>query len=599
MSKIVYLILCILLTNVAISQVKELDTLLQKKKYTIFKNKINKLDLDSSSYYYYLGKQYLQKRKISLAFKALEKVDTTKLIKPFKAWYFYTLGDIYRYQNREEKSFRLKIKSQNAFKEIGDFLMENKVNYDLHYTLFSQDFLNYDGSFYLKTFLENAKKMNISEQLLTAHLSLCFTDIKPNNLDKSSFHLEEARRYANMIKTPEAYYKLNNYKAVFLQSYKKDLDLAEIHADSMIYYARLLKSPDRIDSSLKTKAYNYTLKGEYNKAIHLLKKADSLPIVENVFNRKKQTYQYLSINYENLNDIKSSNFYLKKLINYKDSINIIAQNTVLTQLETIELSKRNLSLESEKQRQKMYLFFSIVGLVLMIILIITGLMFYRKKRILAEKEKELETIDARNEEKDKQRQRIAGELHDDLGGLIIAIRRCFENLKIRKDRFLEEEENLISTARNLLDEVYQKVRNIAHIEDSASNRSEYWIDSIRDFANNVTEASKLNIDINTYGLEDFINVSLENDLRRIVVELITNVLKYAKAKEVSVEIIQRDKIINILVEDDGKGFDTKDLNKVKGIGLKNIKKKVEELKGILSIDSLIDKGTTVIIEIPV
>ncbi|WP_422104168.1 tetratricopeptide repeat-containing sensor histidine kinase [Winogradskyella sp.] len=590
--KVVYLVFSILFSNVATSQVRLLDSLLENKQYSTFNYKINVIDLDSNSYHYYLGKLYLQKRNIDSAFSLLKKVDTTQLTKPYKAWYFHVLGDTYRYQNREERAFQLKIKAQELFKETSNLLMENKVNYDLHYTLFSQDFLDYDGRSYLMTFFENAKKNDTPEQLLTAHLSFCFMDILPNNLEKAIFHLDEASKYANMIGTPEAFYKVNNYKAVFLQSYADDYTNAEIHADSMIHYAEILKSPDRMDSSLKTKAYNYTLQGDYEKAIQILKKADALPIAENIFNRKKQLYQYLSINYENLNDFKSSHLYLKKMISYKDSINIVAQNTVLTQLETIELSKKNLILKAEKQKQKMYLYTSIIGLMLIIILTIFMSMYYRKK-------KELDTIDARNEEKDKQRQRIAGELHDDLGGLIIAIRRCFENLKIRKDRFLQEEESLILTARSLLEEVYQKIRNMAHVEDSASRRSEYWLDSIHDFANNVTEASKLNIDISTHGLEDFVNVSLENDLRRISVELITNILKYADAKEVTIEIILRDKIISILVEDDGNGFDTSKLKNTKGIGLRNIKKKVEELKGTLNIDSLIHKGTTIIIEIPV
>ena len=128
--------------------------------------------------------------------------------------------------------------------------MDNQVNYDVYYTLVSQDFLGYDGELYLKTFFENAEKENLSEQLLTAHLNLSFLNTENTDLEKRLFHLQEATKYAQQIGTLHAFYTLYNYKAVFYQNYTTNYEKAEMQADSMLYYAKQLNNINRIDSCL-------------------------------------------------------------------------------------------------------------------------------------------------------------------------------------------------------------------------------------------------------------------------------------------------------------------------------------------------------------
>ncbi|WP_430412134.1 tetratricopeptide repeat-containing sensor histidine kinase [Kordia sp.] len=593
--KIKYLLVffCLIIFKSSKAQEKEFDHLLKNRNYKLFSNSIESLiSSDSSKYFFYKSKFFLKERNIKEALKALEKVDTLKLSENYKAWYLYVLGDCYRYNNQEEKSFSCKLKAQKLFRNIGNVVMENKINHDLHYTLVSQDFLEYDGNSYLKTFYENARENNLTEQLLTAHLGLSLLNYSELKNEQASFHLDEAKKFAKKINTNEAYYRLYNYSAVINQSYTTDYENAIKFSDSMIHYAKLLNSSNKIESSLKTLAYTYTLQGDYEKAILQLLRADSLSITENVFNRKRKLYEYLALNYESVGRIDSAYSYHKKMVKYKDSINIESQNKILAFLGTSELEQQNLILDKERLHNQNLAYLGLIGFLSLLIVVAIVLMYYRKKKLIAE-------INARNEEKDKQRQRIAGELHDNLGSLIVAIKQCFENLKMSKDRFLQEENNLMSKARELLEEAYQKIRNMARIENAASDPSEYWIDAVRNFAFNVTESNDLNIEINTYGLEDFINTTLEDDLRRMVIELITNIIKHANAKEVSIEIMHRNNLLNIIVEDDGEGFEITITKEKKGMGLYGIEKKVNELNGKLTIDSKINKGTTIIIDIPV
>jgi signal transduction histidine kinase len=85
-------------------------------------------------------------------------------------------------------------------------------------------------------------------------------------------------------------------------------------------------------------------------------------------------------------------------------------------------------------------------------------------------------------------------------------------------------------------------------------------------------------------------------LYRITQELINNVLKHAEAKNVSLQIGQRDEKIILMIEDDGKGFDV--LAHKDGYGLHNLNARTQLMNGTMVIDSQVGKGTSVLIEIP-
>lgn len=594
------LIFCLFTCQISYAQVNLLDSLLVDKKFDkvipLIQGLIN-LDNDSTSYWHYRGKLHLERREFDKVFETLRKIDTLKLPADYKGWFYYILADSYRYSNQEEKAFPLKLRAQRLFREESNEIMENKVNYDLHYTLISQDFLDYDGESYLRAFFENAQKNNLPEQLLTAHLGLSFLQISPSNTDEARFHLDQANKYALQINTADAFFKIHNYKAVFHQNFTADYESATMHIDSMLYYANVLNSFNKIESTLKTKAYNATLQGDYNSAITQLLIADSLPISENVFNRKRGLYQYLALNYENLGELDKAYSYLKKMNQYKDSINITTQNTILTLLETEELGKKNLMLSTERTWFRNLLVTSFLILALSSVLAFFMIRNLKRKKLLAEKEKEIRAMDARIEERDKQRQRIASELHDNLGSIMVAIQLCFQNLKVRKDRFLLEEERLVSKARGLLDEAYQKIRNMAYYEDAASRRSEGLITSITDFVVKVSKGKDLLIDVHSHGMENALDAELENELGRITIELLMNAIKHAEASEISVDITKGKNELSIVVEDDGIGFDVDLLDKQKGLGLVGMEKQVERLNGQMTIDSRKGKGTTILIDI--
>jgi signal transduction histidine kinase len=79
---------------------------------------------------------------------------------------------------------------------------------------------------------------------------------------------------------------------------------------------------------------------------------------------------------------------------------------------------------------------------------------------------------------------------------------------------------------------------------------------------------------------------------------LTNTLKHAEATEITISMTEDEDGINIIIEDNGKGFNPKAINKKEGMGLANIEKKTEQLNGTFNIDSFEGKGTSIIIDIP-
>ena len=92
---------------------------------------------------------------------------------------------------------------------------------------------------------------------------------------------------------------------------------------------------------------------------------------------------------------------------------------------------------------------------------------------------------------------------------------------------------------------------------------------------------------------------VELNVFRIVQEALTNILKYAEATEVNIQLIHNTKeraVLNITIEDNGKGFDMNHYSP--GIGLSNMEDRAKELKGTFSLDSTPGQGTIIFIEIP-
>ena len=89
---------------------------------------------------------------------------------------------------------------------------------------------------------------------------------------------------------------------------------------------------------------------------------------------------------------------------------------------------------------------------------------------------------------------------------------------------------------------------------------------------------------------------IELNLYRVIQELTQNVVKHSEASKLDIQLYQFQGNLHLILEDNGKGFQTE--SGKDGIGLQNIKSRVESMHGTLNYDSKIERGTIVTIKIP-
>ncbi|MFD2567756.1 sensor histidine kinase [Pseudotenacibaculum haliotis] len=370
---------------------------------------------------------------------------------------------------------------------------------------------------------------------------------------------------------------------------------------------------------------NYYKLNQQNESIKYYKEGVSVPIILGRQRYKKSiAYDWIIKYYKNINKLDSALIYIDKK-NKLDSLISYGNNL---EFSTI-YNNQKLRDESEEQK-KTYDNYLIVGISFFLFLItISSLTIKnsRRKRLLAIQEKELEiqknialaqekeletqknltllkeqeitTINAMIEGQEKERKRVAEDLHDNLGSVIATLKLHFDNLRINREKKKIDQETLFDKTESLIDEAYKKVRSIAHAKNAGVIANQGLLTAVEIMAEKISSATNnFEIQVVYSGLDTPLDNSLEIALFRIIQELTTNIIKHAEASFVTIGLNEHQDGINIMIEDNGKGMDASQINLKKGMGLHSIQTRVEHLKGDFTIDSTPTKGTTIIINVP-
>lgn len=235
------------------------------------------------------------------------------------------------------------------------------------------------------------------------------------------------------------------------------------------------------------------------------------------------------------------------------------------------------------------------------IIALSGMLAYRVKLMQGVSEKLLieknliqqQRTQAVLEAEERERIRIARDLHDGVGQTLAAARMTLGNYVSQKKIESPEMQNSL----NLLEDGIKEIREISH-NMMPSSLTKFGLSSaLKQFTNKINALGKIEIELQIVGFKERSDEKIELVLYRIVQEIISNIIKHAEAKKVSIELVRHDDELILIIEDDGRGFDTAKTEN-HGIGLKNIATRVEYLNGNVNFDSSIGKGTSVVIEIP-
>jgi len=186
-------------------------------------------------------------------------------------------------------------------------------------------------------------------------------------------------------------------------------------------------------------------------------------------------------------------------------------------------------------------------------------------------------------------------LHDRLGSMLSTVKLYFSSVEEQMDKLKEQNKEQYNKANHLLDEACEEVRKISHNLVSGELIKFGLLSSLQQMKRTIEDAGQLKINVLAFGIENRLDSMVEIELYRIIQELVNNILRHSKATEVTIQLNKSEKNLNIVVEDNGIGFDLKSVKE--GMVLKNIRTRVNKLKGFLSVDSSKGRGTTTIIDI--
>ncbi len=215
-----------------------------------------------------------------------------------------------------------------------------------------------------------------------------------------------------------------------------------------------------------------------------------------------------------------------------------------------------------------------------------------------EKEKQnskISTLTALLEGQEQERGRLARDLHDGLGGLLSGTKLQLSYLDPHQSENIEAG---ISKSINQIDGAVEELRRVAH-NLMPDLLMKYGLEvAIQEFASRMSN-SALNIHTEFISYSNSISEEKQLLLYRIIQELVNNVIKHAKASEIIIQISEAENVLNLTVEDDGKGFDRKSLDIRKTAGFHNIESRVQFLKGTMNITSELNIGTSIELQIPI
>ena len=311
---------------------------------------------------------------------------------------------------------------------------------------------------------------------------------------------------------------------------------------------------------------------------------------------------------------------LQRLVRMKDSLNnlvtqrrinelAVAYQTEQKEQEISALEQQNYqaSLALEKERYQRHLNLLILGS-LMVALLSGGYVFFRKKahetKVL-EQERQLQVQQLRHQQQtqvlsaliegqEKERQRLASDLHDGLAGRLSGIAFTLSKFTNAPPRTptVRDVQRVRDHINSSLDELRYIARNL-----TPQTLSEDGLEvALKDYCSSL-EGSDSHIILQYYDTEAPPEASVSLTLYRIVQELIHNAVKYARASEILVQYIREGPRIEITVEDDGVGFDPTHSSSGSQMGLTNIRTRVDYLNGQLEIQSAPGEGTTVWVQV--
>ena len=199
---------------------------------------------------------------------------------------------------------------------------------------------------------------------------------------------------------------------------------------------------------------------------------------------------------------------------------------------------------------------------------------------------------------EQERNRLARELHDDIGQALTAVKLDLQMLNQKLESPLAGEP--LSRSINMINDTITDVRKLVFNLRSPSLEEENSLkEMLQDMANEICARAEIKLEMNLAGLNQKLSWDVEIAIYRCIQEALTNVARHARAQNVLIDVGMQYETIEIAITDDGKGFDVNKVEKgSQHVGLNGMKERVSLVDGRFNITSELGKGTSIKIEMP-
>ncbi|PIB34163.1 hypothetical protein BFP72_01320 [Reichenbachiella sp. 5M10] len=472
-----------------------------------------------------------------------------------------------------------------------------------------------------KAQFRNSLALNPEDRIRAILLgNLGLAEEKDGNHDKALEYYQESLDISMRLGDPVSQYTTMDFmSALFLQKGEYDKALAYSY-QTMKAYERDNRAPELL------KAYNrigliHAQVNHYDSAdyyYHLsLEIAQALGSVDVMY-----IYANLAFNHAHQGEYKKAYEELNIHTTMKDSVLTLEKSwqveELLAKYESASKEKEISILQAEQalheaslERQRLIRNTAMGGSLLMlgvsVLLIYSYAQKLKNNKVLAQKNEEINrqtlreilkenvivNIKATIKGQEEERMRIAKELHDSVAGSLAAVKLRLENLTLDKSG-----EEAVKPIVEQVNQTYEEVRTLSHNLTPTKVLNAPFVELIKSYVEELAQSTGLEICFLSSQCEVLNELpdSFKVDVYRIIQELLANAVKHAQAKYIEVVLTKNEEEINLLVEDNGRGFEVS--RSSKGIGFENIKHRIKVLNGQMNIDSTLGRGTIVNIDLP-
>ena len=418
-----------------------------------------------------------------------------------------------------------------------------------------------------------ARKSDNDWGVLNATLNLTDVYIKKSEYIQMKKYLDEAIQLSTQLEDQESLViALRGYAIHYL--YTGNAPLAKKYAQQSLDSARQFEYPFHIMKAYDELSKIALVEGDYAQHQYYLVKVDS--IQKTIFNlRIAENIQGLEAAYKS----KQQDSQIQQLQQgaWLNRLYLAGMGATLLIVITISL----LTYRTLQQRKK----------------ISDRDQLLQQSRIdQLEKEKQLMASEAIIKGQEEERARMAKDLHDGLGGMLSGVKFSLTNMK--SNAVLDADSVLVfERAMDMLDHSISELRRVAHNMMPEMLVNFGLVDALQSYCSNIQETKMLTVAFQAIGITERLPKETEIQVFRIVQELLSNVLRHAKATQVVVQVSKHQGHLLITVEDDGVGFDNSKASDKSSAGLANIRNRLNYINGRMEIHSIPEEGTTVEINI--